>query len=276
MFRYFVGSVTGLLLVALATPADAQIVRIGPYGGVSIRAPFVAVDTSPWGGARVRAPFTAVDTGVYGGYYPVHPRLGYVVPAPAVVYPPVVEVPVPVYEPVPVQVYPPVEPYSASRPVGSSDPILLAEQLRAAALQLGESLNRRRDDGDVWLKYLGPGQIVDAVDRRVDPQSLKSLLANYDGVVGNGQLGSIRAARGFSETRALLRQYIQQGAAPTVAEPQQPVPPLEPREAPQQPIQPADGPEQLPVPPPPADDLDAGVRESEPGELVRRPAPTPI
>lgn len=51
--------------------ADAQLVRVGPFGGVSVRVPFVSVDTLPFGGGtRVRAPLTAVDTGLFRpGFY---------------------------------------------------------------------------------------------------------------------------------------------------------------------------------------------------------------
>ena len=60
MFKTVIGAAT-LFFVGAAT-ADAQILRIGPHGGVSVRVPFVSVDVSPWGGTRVRAPFTSVDT----------------------------------------------------------------------------------------------------------------------------------------------------------------------------------------------------------------------
>jgi len=64
------------LLIALAAPeASAQFFHFGGVGGgVSIRAPFVAVDVDPWGGSRVRAPFTAVDSGF--GYPPFGPVFG--------------------------------------------------------------------------------------------------------------------------------------------------------------------------------------------------------
>lgn len=78
MFKTVVGAAT--LILAWPATADAQILRIGPRGGVSVRAPFVSVDVSPWGGTRVRAPFTSVDTtdryyrapGGYG-YAPIPP-----------------------------------------------------------------------------------------------------------------------------------------------------------------------------------------------------------
>ncbi len=55
--------------LTLANDAAAQI-AIGPFGGVSVRAPFVGVDVLPFGGGtRVRAPFTSVNTGLYGVGY---------------------------------------------------------------------------------------------------------------------------------------------------------------------------------------------------------------
>ncbi|TWU59903.1 hypothetical protein Poly51_01760 [Rubripirellula tenax] len=60
-----VGSLFGA--VAAPSAADAQI-RVGAFGGVSVRVPFVGVDVLPFGGGtRVRAPFTSVGTGFYGG-----------------------------------------------------------------------------------------------------------------------------------------------------------------------------------------------------------------
>ncbi len=290
MIRCAAGVASGLLLVMLSSVADAQIVRVGPFGGVSVRAPFVSVDTSPWGGTRVRAPFTSVNTGVYRGwgygyyghvYHHHHyaPRYVVPVPPPVTVYRPVV--PVTVYEPVPVPVYQPpaYRSYSVPTAIGSADPRLLAEQLRAAAVRLERSLSSRRDDSDVWLNYLQPRQIINAIDQGADPEGLRGLLANYDGVVGNVQLVSIRSARGFSETRSLLRQHIARSAArPAVAEPQESVlrpatkppesnlpRPRSPEPIPAEPVKPAaEGAE--------ANDSDAGQE----GELVKKRAPIPI
>ena len=50
--------------------ADAQLVRIGPWGGVRIRVPFVSVDVSPWGDTHVRAPFTDVHAPGDRYYHP--------------------------------------------------------------------------------------------------------------------------------------------------------------------------------------------------------------
>lgn len=297
MIRYLTIAVTGLLVVAMSTTADAQIVRIGPWGGVSVRAPFVSVDTSPWGGARVRAPFTSVNTGVYGGYTPYYgvrhhyPYPSYVVPAPPVaVYRPGVTV----VEPVPV--YPPAY-QSRSVPSQPPRPANLAQSLHGAAMALQRSLSMRPNDSDVWLKYLAPGRIVDVIEQTGNPASLRDLVANYNGVVGNRQLSSIRAAHGFAETRALLTQFVSQSPAaaapttsarPTIAEPfeQAPVPaPSDPVPAPNDPVTaPNDdrvGAPRTPLPAPKnvepverADGADAGKNNDD--DVARREAPVPI
>ena len=52
----------------MVSPVEAQI-RVGRFGGVSIRMPLVSVDVLPFGGGTaVRAPFTRINTGWYGGY----------------------------------------------------------------------------------------------------------------------------------------------------------------------------------------------------------------
>ncbi len=96
MKRLLTSTIGCLACVAMAPVAEAQMVRVGPFGGVSVRAPFVSVDTLPFGGGtRVRAPFVSVNTRgfAYGygyGYRPYGP----------VFYDPVVPVyRVPVYTP---------------------------------------------------------------------------------------------------------------------------------------------------------------------------------
>ncbi|MGB0598897.1 MAG: hypothetical protein ACPGLY_19600 [Rubripirellula sp.] len=224
--------------------AEAQVVRVGPRGGVRIRAPFASVDVLPYGGGtRVRAPFTAVDTGYYRYgvgvpyYYAARPR-HYAVPAypvqpllavpaypasayrapvfPEAVYP-VPVYPVPVYPEAvyPEAVYPPSpvpdSSFATPLPQGAARPIVgvLEDRLRAAALRLQQSLSQRRDDGEVWQNYLAPQTIVDMIDQGLDPRTLRELLRNYNGVLANPKLASIRNAAGFSETRSLLKEFIE-------------------------------------------------------------------
>ena len=205
----------GVVSLATASVSDAQIVRWGPGGGVRVRAPFVSVDVSPFGGARVRAPFTAVDSRVYGGYvYPPGVVVGPVPPVPPFPFPgfpgfPPAVIPVPA---VPGVVYPESAPlgYQSARPDLS---LPLPEQLRAAAEVLAQTLAVRQD-GDVWLEYLGPQQIIEAIDLGRPPASLQDLVIHYDGVVSNRSLVSIQSARGFAETRDLLKIYVSGGSTP--------------------------------------------------------------
>ncbi|MEM8669907.1 MAG: hypothetical protein AAGG48_20440 [Planctomycetota bacterium] len=262
--RRWLGALWVTCCVGVLT-TEAQIVHVGPFGGVRVRAPFASVDVLPYGGARVRAPFTAVDSGVYrygvpvyAGRVavpvhpfvaPVHPLLGPVPPFVAPVHP-LVEpvVPVPVLPAFPAYAYPEVvypEPeVAAPVPREAERPIvgILDDRLRAAAVRLDHSLSLRRSDGDVWQDYLAPMSIVEVIDKGGDPKSLSKLISNYNGVVANTSLRSIRNAAGFRETRELLQQFIDR----PYATPPQPVAP--PQDAPVPAPDPA--PMQAPVLPP--------------------------
>ncbi|MGI9472608.1 MAG: hypothetical protein ACR2NZ_13795 [Rubripirellula sp.] len=221
MIRFLTCALCGVSTLAMASVADAQIVRWG-LGGVRVRAPFVAVDVAPYGGARIRAPFTAVDSRIYGGYpYPPGVVVGPVPPIPPIPFPGIAfgapVYPAPVY-PAPVYpgvVYPQPAPnqYQAARPsIGES----LPTQLRLAAEALARSLAVRQD-GDVWLDYLGPQQIIETIDLGRSPESLRTLVINYDGVMSNGSLAAIRSARGFAETRDLLKLFVSEAVVPASA-----------------------------------------------------------
>ena len=215
--------VLGVIAVLMTQVANAQFVRVGPAGGVRVRAPFVAVDVLPFGGgARLRAPFTSFVAGFYRSYrYAPAPFVNGAVPV-LVPYP-YATIAVPVS---PRFVYP--EPYLSYYPevvypetgipprfgldgvFRSARPGLippLPERLRDAAERLARTLSVR-EDGDVWLNYLGPQRIIENVDYSWPSEAVQDLIINYDGVVSNGRLGSIQFARGFAETRDLLRQYL--------------------------------------------------------------------
>ncbi len=116
--------------------------------------------------------------------------------------------------------------YRVPQIYGESQPSAPAKNLpaalRAAANRLSSSLSRRRDDGDVWLDYLSPDQIIAAIDQGLPPENVLKLLQNFDGVVSNPELRSIATADGFSDTRRLLRQWVETA---TVAEPELPLAP---------------------------------------------------
>jgi len=209
--------------------ANAQVVVVGRAGGVRVRAPFVSVDVLPFHrGTRLQVPFAAIETGFYRSYRSF-PPVGGMFPLP-VPYPYAV-VPVPAYPVLAVPAHPgfvypetygyeyPGVIYPTKGVVGqsiydgayaSSRPRLmlpLPERLRSAAEKLARTLSLR-EDGDVWLNYLGPQRIIENVDYGRPAFELQDLVINYDGVVSNGTLRSIQYARGFSESRDLLRQYL--------------------------------------------------------------------
>jgi hypothetical protein len=227
-----------LMLVAifLAENAKAQLVVVGRAGGVRVRAPFVSVDVLPFArGTHIRVPFATIDTGFYRSYrtrrFP--PAVG-VFPLP-VPYPyayPYAVASVPTFPVIAVPAYPnaygyeyPEVVYPGAAIVGqpvhegaysSNRPRLevpLPERLRGAAERLARTLSLR-EDGDVWLNYLGPQRIIENVDYGRSPSELQDLILNYDGVVSNGTLRSIQFARGFIESRDLLRQYLRETNRP--------------------------------------------------------------
>jgi hypothetical protein len=86
MTRIVLSSLVCCWLLSAAEPAEAQWVRVGPGGSVTVRAPYVDVDVGPYGSTRVRAPFTAVDTPGFPGPVTVYgfpPVPYFVAPAPA-------------------------------------------------------------------------------------------------------------------------------------------------------------------------------------------------
>lgn len=217
------------LAVACTTaPCQAQIVRWGPFGGVSVRAPFVSVDVSPFGATRVRAPFTSVYSSrpvvPYGPAVVGVPAFPYGVIRPYAILPPlppyavVPAVPaysVPVYPSpaYPTPGYPEVvyaEPDISAQGYQVTRPALdghLSEDLRRAAMRLQSSLSVRHD-GDTWLGYLNPGRIITSIDAGEPPSSLRDMIRNFDGVVANRSLHAIYTTSGFNETRELLRVYV--------------------------------------------------------------------
>jgi hypothetical protein len=276
MLRYLSQICCFGVLVGISSIADAQIVRLGPFGGVRVRAPFVSVDVLPnGGGTRVRAPFTAVDTPPYRyrapgyrspGYRPSPGYRGPVYPAPAVpAYPSAGAVPA---YPNGGYVYPQPDDRQSARPAA---PGSVREALLASAEQLKRSLSARRDDGDVWLNYLQPDRVIETIRRGESGDSLRPLLRNYDGVAANAGLSSISGARGFRETHQWLRALVERrpGASRGVLAPVDegdnesvPAPPPEP------------GTDQ-PVPPPAAEPAGEGA-ESASEEIPLPLPPTPL
>lgn len=81
------------------------------------------------------------------------------------------------------------------------------DRLRSAVVRLRNSLALRRDDADVWLKYLGPDAILEALDNGTVAKTISELLRNYEGVAGNGDLTHIWSVDGFWQTHQALRDW---------------------------------------------------------------------
>ncbi len=81
------------------------------------------------------------------------------------------------------------------------------DRLRSAVVRLRNSLALRRDDSDVWLKYLGPDAILEALDNGTMAKTISELLQNYEGVAGNGDLTHIWSVDGFWQTHQALRDW---------------------------------------------------------------------
>ena len=213
----------------LLNTADAQVVVVGPAGGVEVRAPLLSVDVMSFHRrTRLRVPYTAISTSFYRSYrsLPSIPRV-FPLPVPR----PYVLTAVPAYPVLAVTAYPAVvyaempgyecsgvlypdghvaRQHSYDSVISSSRARLelpLQERLRAAAETLARTLSLR-EDGDVWLNYLGLQRIIENVDYGRPASELRDLIIKYEGVVTNGMLPSIQYARGFATSRDLLRQYI--------------------------------------------------------------------
>lgn len=245
--------VLGCLLVpsVFVSSANAQLVRVGPWGGVRVRVPLVSVDVSPWGDTRVRAPFTHVeapgdyyrshrydhrghhghyDRGYRGYYYPhvfsddfgLPPYRGYdrdfygsqyAPPAGAPYHPSRGAVAVPQRERGSSDFRVDEDAYRVPRgdSPGRLSPSGAADALRSAAARLRASLSRRGEQGEIWLDYLQPDRIIAAIDGGESPASLQPLLANYEGVT-NSQVGWVSRVDGFHQTRRLLASFVTTGS----------------------------------------------------------------
>jgi hypothetical protein len=209
-----IGLVCGILIVAEA--AEAQIVRWGPGGGVSVRAPFVHVEVGPGGSTYVRAPFTSVNTPGFG-----RPAFRYDDPSP--------------YRSGPVtsgqtsgnsttRLRPlTAEEYSqspASTPhLAITDPAQmnwreLRRHTRAVASSLENELTRVAD-GSAWAGSLRPGTIRDLLaedaDQPPDPTSVDQLLdilRSYDALVESNGYPQIARLTAFREMRQALGELV--------------------------------------------------------------------
>lgn len=241
---------TALSLSAL--PAEAQIFRAGPFGGVQIRAPFTAVDVGPFGRTRVRAPFAAVDApgpAIYPPGVAIPAGRRGVIVAPGIPLPPL---PTPFAARVSVR-SPGVQlesgvyetPSQAPPSIGSADtspamPNLSAQEILARLEVAGQTLRTALEanpNGEPWLDFLRPSDLA-GLAQQGDETTLRQLFGRYDGVGPNPDLAWLRNLAGFQTTRDLIATWLGQtnptaspaapARSPTANEP---TPAPQPREA---------------------------------------------
>lgn len=201
-------ALAALALFLLSAVTNAQLLQLGPAGGVRINAPFVRVEVGPSGETFVRAPFTSVYA----------PGRRYI--RPPVAYSSLAR---PVYEMEPMV---PVDPVSRS-----IAPRLDWEQMswrvrrqhvRDACRRLIVELDHMRD-GEVWRDYLKPDLALQLVaedsdrapDRIVRDQFLL-LSQTFEATVANRQLSRITQLPGFQTMRDGLYSFA---STPTVGAP---------------------------------------------------------
>jgi len=83
-----------------------------------------------------------------------------------------------------------------------------AAALRRAAQRLIDALARRGETGDIWLEYLQPQAIVDAIDRGDPIDDAAARLTRYESVTANPELGSIVRTPGFRQVLQELQRYV--------------------------------------------------------------------
>ncbi|QDS96208.1 hypothetical protein FF011L_50160 [Roseimaritima multifibrata] len=220
--------------------ASAQIVQIGPAGGVGIRAPFVSVDVGRFGGTRVRAPFTAVDTAGYP-YGPRRLRRSAVVaPGVTVVRPPIISVRGQTIVDIAPSPRQPPEDYRPQPQADGEETYSLTEDQLFLELEIATSALQNalqaEPEGEGWIQYLQPAQIADlAIAGKT--ASLEALLRNYLGTERNRDFAWVANAPGFSATRDLIEEIIlrqTQAGNVTVARPRS-APPAQTAPTPVQP-----------------------------------------
>ncbi|MEM6692619.1 MAG: hypothetical protein AAF664_24530 [Planctomycetota bacterium] len=87
------------------------------------------------------------------------------------------------------------------------------QRLLDSAITLQRSIQRRRDDADVWMQYLAPDRIISTLRNGGDIGALAQLLPNYDGLAANSDLAWIWSMPGFRRTHNELRAFVASRAA---------------------------------------------------------------
>ena len=183
--------------------AHAQLVRVFPGGGVSVRAPFVRVEVDAFGGTYVRAPFTSVYSP--GDYYRYD-------------YPPA-------YAP-----YGPESPYGpdygddfggrwpearasvAPEELAFMDWPALREAASAGAAELAQQLEPF-ETGESWQYYLQPNRVQELLEpeNALPPslalqQQFRVLAAAYDAVEENNAYETISRLESFQLVQSAIHE----------------------------------------------------------------------
>ncbi len=193
----------GALLMFLPTPAEAQIVRRFPGGGLQVRAPFVRVNVGPYG-TSVRAPLVAVDPGsvrigLRRRFAPVPQQVAPVVRRPVVAVPRSGDLSDRGYV-LPDRGY---VPFPTAEELAAMDDLTLL----TAVNDLGYSLDvrlARLETGAGWQRYLR----IPASAPTAHSEKFVQTLARYDSVADNPEFAKIAGLPSFIATKAALRQVV--------------------------------------------------------------------
>ncbi len=205
--------IVGTIVLLLPTPVEAQVVRRFRGGGIQVNAPYVRVNVSPYGGVSVRAPGVAVDPG--GVQLRRHRRFA---PAPP-------QQPTP-RQPSPQQAVRPQPTAAAQAPAGNFGDLpnrdyvafptveelatMDDQTLFTAVNDLGYSLDvrlSRLETGAGWQRYL---QIPESALRNpaASFEPFAQALARYDMVSDSPKFAKIAGLPSFIATKSALRQVV--------------------------------------------------------------------
>lgn len=203
-------------LSSVATQSHAQIVQIGPLGGVRVRVPFVNVDVGPFGGTHVRAPFVDIATPGFGAFAPgaVIMRRSYAPDyqlSPSFVAPPANSLSTLPYEGPPLDEHW-VEPMRTGESLEAFQ-LRVLEKLAASWTQLYADLEGIKN-GDSLQTYLNIPQAALRDFRRLSGVQLDRIIVNYEAMNRTSEFAYVVRLPSFQETRSQLhfiRQLATQG-----------------------------------------------------------------
>ncbi len=211
------GLLISFVVAVVSNKVHAQVVRLGPWGGISIRGNGAAIDVGPFGGTIRAAP------GIRPGFAvppvpPLPPFPGYVRPLPTPGFP------LPGVVPPGVDVdaqfsgrarrWTGESAANASLRTTGSLQLLeddqLLQHLQLSSDRLAESL-QPRDPGKIWSDFLRPhdlvGMLLDG-----EFQQAEEMLRRYEGVRHNRELDWVENLGGFTSVQEGLREWLRRQA----------------------------------------------------------------